>query len=102
MKYYAYFSGPGGCDYTIGCNISFQELKATSMAEAEVEAKEIYKGGSEYGINNVKIFVVQDIVSIDVSALNAEIEQAEKEKEAAEILARDRAKFEELKKRFGE
>lgn len=102
MKYYAYFSGPGGCDYTIGCNISFQPLKATSLAEAEIETKEIYIGGSEYGIDNVKIFVVQDIVSIDVSAIDAEMERAEKEKEAAEQQARDRAKYEELKKRFGE
>lgn len=103
MKYYAYLSGPDGCDYTVGCNIKLQKLNATTMIEAEAEVKEIYRTlNPEYDINNVGIFEVHDYVSIDVSAINAEIELSEKEKEAAEQLARDRAKYEELKKKFKE
>lgn len=103
MKYYAYLSGPDGCDYTVGCNIKLQKLNATSMIEAEAEVSEIYRTlNPEYGIDNVGIFEVNDFVPVDVSALNAEMEQAKKAKEEADALARDRAKFEELRKRFGE
>lgn len=103
MKYFAFFSGPEGCDYTVGCNTKLQELKANSKAEAEVEVKEIYrKMNPDYGIDVVVLFEVFSETLMDVSAIDAEIEQAKKEKEAADQLARDRAKFEELKRRFGE
>jgi len=39
-KFYALITGDGeGCDYTIGCNVNFEELKAETWIEARAEAK---------------------------------------------------------------
>ena len=39
MRFYAWVEGTGyGCDYTIGCNTTVVELKATTKADALIEA----------------------------------------------------------------
>jgi len=46
-RYYAWFKGGGGCDYTIACNEKLVQLNATTEEEAWKEAKEtwLYLGG---------------------------------------------------------
>lgn len=53
FKYIVTFEGSGdGCDYTIGCNVTWREFEASSMEDAIQGAKEIIL---EYSPDHISI-----------------------------------------------
>jgi len=102
MYYLALIEGRGeGCDYTIGCNVTWRFLdKANNFEEAEKEVKKIW-------INDDRIKSIE-VIEYDASLsynnydklFAKEIEEGRKQKEAEELAAKE-AEFERLKKELG-
>jgi hypothetical protein len=98
--FYVYYTGPGGCDYTIGCNNSLQKLKATNKTDAEKEIQEEYIHMGEYGIDRVQLLEVAHITDIDVTAIDKRIEQKRRQAEIKRVEAEERAQYEKLHAKF--
>jgi len=119
MKFVCIMEQSGqGCDYTIGCGMTYFILEATTADEATTElikrlSYEDYESGDvdpayhceggEQEISAWRLFEVNqeyDLLPIlhqwkkDFDAKENAIEKAEQE-------AKDRAKYEELKRKFG-
>lgn len=93
-KFYALITGKGcGCDYTIACNVKFQELEAKTWEEAKREAYEI---ADDDRIESVKIVFVTAEEDVDMDNIEAmrESEAAYRERE------KRRAEYLKLKKEF--
>jgi ssDNA-binding Zn-finger/Zn-ribbon topoisomerase 1 len=94
-KFYVLIAGKGaGCDYTIGCNMKFRELKARDWEEARDEANKI---ADDDRIESVKLLLVNSEEDVDMESLEAsrESEKSFKEKE------KRRMEYERLKREFG-
>lgn len=93
-----------GCDYTIGCNRVVVELPAhlTTLEEAVEYVKTQEKPGclSNYGAANIGAAVVYEVVNSAILNM-VDIREERRREAAAKVEARERAKYEELKKRFG-
>lgn len=108
-KFYLLTQQPGeGCDYTIGCGMRWELILAQSEPEAEEEAtKRILERGWKIPehMMNVAVLVPGD-KALDLGpaldgilankAFAAEAENAKRREED------DRAKYEELRRRFGD
>lgn len=100
--FYAYTKGRGeGCDYTIGCNLKIERLKATTMEAAIVEATG--EGWSKYDDERIETITILRVAEEAdcgerIAALRAERETA---KRGAGQAAK-RAQLERLKRELGE
>jgi len=99
-KFLAYYSGPGGCDYTIGCNNSLQGLSATNKHDAEEEIKEYYSHIEQYGIDSVELIEVKNVEKIDLTAIDKKLADDKRQAEIKRVEAEERAQYEKLKNKF--
>jgi len=107
MIYYALYTGHGhGCDYTIGCNETFQKLRAVGMDGAKLEAiAEAPHGISRDQWGSVYTEKILVLAVVDECDLAPEIvaERARKvEEQQADEVAKKRAEFERLKRELGQ
>lgn len=107
VKYIAIFHQDGGCDYTIGCGVSVDTLKADSRDDAveEVRAKfGIGREEREYDIeeiSSVSLLEVTCEVEVDLDLIKDEIENAKTAAKAAALEAQEKAELERLYKKYG-
>ena len=112
MKYVMLITGYGqGCDYTIGCNLTWEEGEAENWEEISRRAEqiaedygcgEISSGGyEEERIEKIEILHVMDKRVWDLDGYKARkrateraLEDQEKEKEEREMLAKLKEKYE--------
>lgn len=99
--FYAYYTGPGGCDYTIGCNNSLQKLGATNKHDAEKEIQEAYSHMGEYGIDNVQLLEVKSVLDIDLTAIDLKNAEERRHKEIKRVEAEERAQYDKLHAKYG-
>lgn len=99
--FYAYYTGPGGCDYTIGCNNSLQKLKAIHKHDAEKEILEEYSHMGEYGIDNIQLLEVKSVEDIDLSEIDRRLAEEKRQAEIRRVEAEERAQYEKLHAKFG-
>ena len=105
--YYALIKGDGeGCDYTIGCNMRWERLKATTLDAAKEEA--LYPGGTHY--ESCAVDSDKRIDSITILEVAAETDLAQdiatirgKHRHAKELAqtAKKLLEFERLRKELG-
>ena len=105
MIYYALVKGRGdGCDYTIGCNLTWTRLKAVSLEQAKMEAITNYPPSidRDFGtdIESILILGVVDEANLAIE-LDARRAETHAEKKKAEQ-AKKRAEFERLKRELGQ
>lgn len=110
--YYALITGQGeGCDYTIGCNMRFEKLKATNISDARKECIEVFKrydisedDGSphdELRIESIVMLEVSVEEKVDISGILASARKVSAEKEKVDAEMREREQFERLRKKYG-
>ena len=101
-RLYAYYKGRGeGCDYTIGCNLKVERLKATTVEAAITEA--IGKDWSEYDDERIeKITILRVTEEIDCADRIAQLRAQREEAKKARDVASKRAQLERLKQELGE
>lgn len=59
MKFILLLQGAGeGCDYTIGCNVTWKELKSTNIKDAKLEAQKIVSSYDEPEIEDATLIQV--------------------------------------------
>ena len=101
--FYAYTEGRGeGCDYTIGCNLCVERLRATTMEAAIAEAVgDTWSAYDDERVKRVTVLRVTEEVDCGerIAALRAERRVAE---EQGAALALKRAQLEHLKRELGE
>ena len=102
MYYLALIEGRGeGCDYTIGCNATWQFLDANNFEEAEDEVKEIWRHDKDR-IESIEVIEYNASLTYgDYDKLFAKEIEEERNKKEAEILAAKEVEFERLKKELG-
>ena len=106
MKMIALVYGIGeGCDYTIGCNKTWWELKATNMGKAieEVKAKLRDYGECDYGaksIGRVQILSVTAIDEMDLNHLRQEAKTKLENEERQKTERQERGQLEALKQNY--
>jgi hypothetical protein len=102
-QFYVHLKGAGyGCDYNIGCNEKTEQLKATTLKDAEKEVAQLLD--DEYTHETVEaatIFEAANVVEFDVSAHYNTAEERAKAELAAQKLAKDKALYEKLHAQFG-
>lgn len=98
--FYAYYTGPGGCDYTIGCNKSLRKLKALNKSNAEKEIQEEYSHMKHWGINEVQLLEVKSIEEIDLSAIVKKLTEERRSAEIIRVEAEERAQYEKLHAKY--
>jgi len=99
--FYAYYTGPGGCDYTIACNRTLGKLKATTKSEAEKEIEENFRENlDEYGINKIQLLEVHEVTNINVAVIKKSIADEFRLKEIKRVEAEERAQYDKLKNKF--
>ena len=103
-----------GCDYTIGCGLSVDELKADNLRAAREETRrEILFGGSEsdedlvdpdtddHVLSEAYIIPHDSMIEIDLDALHREARSIIESIRSANRDTKERVEFERLKKKFG-
>ena len=99
--YYALMTGVGGgCDYTIGCNKVFKELKATDPLGLMKEVIELfdYYGGEER-VKEIKVLTVSSIELFDLNSLIQSRKEDALQEQRAE---KEKKEYERLKEKFKE
>ena len=103
MSFWAIYEGQGeGCDYTIGCNMSFERLDAATLIEAKTEALEAYTdtGGRE---DRYERITVLEVVGEHDLAAEMRAMVADRQREAADReKAAKRVQLEKLRRELGE
>lgn len=100
MRFYAWVEGTGyGCDYTIGCNTTVVELKATTKADALIEAASLVEHFGEDRVD--AITVLSDPAPIDVRAEKQRIQTARDREEATLKERRERDTLQQLMRKYG-
>ena len=97
-----------GCDYTIGCNKTFNKLKATTPEEAEAAAISIltpeepeHWGWMEDTPQYIeKAIIVEVVGEVDVEAIYDAHRKAIKDRKDLEKNAKEKAEFKRLQKKF--
>jgi len=105
-KYIVIMKGFGeGCDYTIGCNMSYEVMESDkSLADFANEMAGTVTDPSEYSDPGVKklIVVPYDAAIIpDLGPFRKQHQDAREAEKAREQEVKDRKKLEELKKKYG-
>ena len=100
--FYAYTEGRGeGCDYTIGCNLCVERLRATTMEAAIAEA--VGDTWSAYDDERVKrVTVLRVTEEVDCGERIAALRAERVAEEQGAVLALKRAQLEHLKRELGE
>jgi len=106
MIYYALYTGDGeGCEDTIGCNMTFDRLKATTLEEAKIEAINNAPNGVAESCDVVytdKIMVLAVAEQHDLAPQIAAERAADRERCVAAERATKLAQFEKLKRELGQ
>ena len=97
-----------GCDYSIGCGLSFSRLQAATMAEAIQEAIAEGKNGEcpkiatdgDMSIEVASIFRVEESNEIDVVSLGAARHEAQRKQEQVVREKNERKYLAELKAKY--
>jgi hypothetical protein len=101
--FYALFKGKGdGCDYTIGCNIAHQKLRATTLEDAKREALNEHSLDSEYECTVERVTVLEVVGVHDLAAEIETAREAIKAQCALQEKARKRAEVARLMREIGE
>lgn len=75
MNFVAILIGEGeGCDYTIGCNMSYRIFTVDSVEEALGLLKEDCKDFSDPSIEEIILYEVRERISVPVDKWNTEID----------------------------
>lgn len=109
MPHYAlYLEQEGeGCDYTIGCGRNLQHLRASTLEEAKVEAKEIVVGdadgyGGHFDESEVHRATLVSLVSdLPVEKWYAEHAAAQKQRKQTDAEAKEKAELARLLAKHG-
>ena len=113
MIYYLYLVGVGqGCDYTIGCNTKLRRLDSANFENARKEAirllDEYYaeidpceRGCDGFRVETARILEVSCNHDLNLTSMREVRETEHAEIAIAEKEEKDRAKYEELKRKFG-
>lgn len=111
MRYVALFTGEGeGCDYTIGCNKSFEVFEAVSDEDAIQCCRDIWEdhgdhcGDKDYNsgasrIAHIQLFKGCETVSISAETWNEEAEKEKTNRLVEQELIKAEARVAELKAR---
>lgn len=108
-KFYLHCKQAGeGCDYMIGCGQKLSALRAQTLEAAVHEAIEVIVEDGGLGDEHWNERVLDEALifaapahTVDLSALRAEAGAAAEAKARDVELARERAEFERLSKKFG-
>jgi hypothetical protein len=103
-KFYVYIVGKGeGCDYTISCNETLEELNADTRERAIAEVKDDFmeSGGRHGDIAYERMILVSHEKELPVGMWMREVEEGQAQEEAEEERRRDEAEFERLRKKLG-
>lgn len=94
-KFILFRVGKGvGCDYTIGCNMTWEFLEAEEWEQARCEAEVIISEGETASAILVEVARHEDV---DCEACFRRIEELKKQ----EQLEKERLEYERLRKKFG-
>lgn len=103
MSFWAIYEGHGeGCDYTIGCNLSFDKLLATTLEDAKIEALRGYTDRGDRDDRFERIRVLEVTGEHDLAAEMRAIVAKRQQEAAEQAKAEKRAQIERLKKELGE
>jgi hypothetical protein len=101
--YYALMVGEGeGCDYTIGCNKTFEKMKAHNEHDALKETEKLceeYYG--ENGLASLLVLEVHKAHRIPVKDIYRKMAEEEKKSKEEEKEKEERKELERLKTKFG-
>ena len=117
-KYIALITGRGeGCDYTIGCNLKWREVKnVSSMAEAVDKLRSIFLdtddetdweeypseyGETEGGYPKIEILEVTSSLDLDMEEISAEGERRATKARASNIEQKEREELKRLTTKYG-
>jgi hypothetical protein len=91
-----------GCDFTIGCNRCWRDLRAATWEEALAEVPAVLQGFGEPQVATATILHVVAAQDFPVASWRQlqEAEQARRDQEAQKELRR--RQYEELRREFGE
>ena len=99
-RYVLLVKGAGeGCDYTLGCNRSFEFLDAESIEDAMKIARKKFQGPDAY-IPWESAYLTEMREEIPVSQWSEEELELKKSRAQAKKEAGERAEFERLKAKF--
>ncbi len=104
--FYVYYEGRGeGCDYTIGCNLNVEIVKAKNVEEV---VKKITDEWDECGFNYVEsryaavtIIEAPSTTDVDINGYIVEAKAKAAERIRLKEEDKEKAEFERLKKKFG-
>lgn len=101
-NFYAFLHQPNGCDYTIGCGISFQRLNATTREAALTELREmVLQCSGEYALDDAKLFEVASAETMPIEQWYREHDEAERQVRDADRDRREREDYERLRQKYG-
>ena len=99
-KYFVLIVGKGdGCDYTIGCNISFSPLPGTTLGEASKGVCE-HLGYDEHRVETALILEASQVVLFDVEKHYSDAEEQAAESKRCADQDAEKAEYERLKAKF--
>jgi hypothetical protein len=103
-KFFAYYAGQGGCDYTIGCNKKLIELpnvqtmaQAVEMVVNDNDDHALSRDRIKEYVSEIQVFEVADSRKLDVRALKQQWKQEEQEAENQQKHEAELQEFERLK-----
>lgn len=93
----------GGCDYTIGCDKNWVELKSESLEAAHKELADyiVENHMREEARLEIVTLLQAEEYDFDISAVYAEADDAKASRKAEKKAAEERAELERLKKKYG-
>lgn len=104
MQYKAYLKQGGGCDYTIGCGRTVINIEADSFELAKTKLNLIIMDEYSDGImaiDSAELFEVSSVYTAPVADLIKTSKQLRESLDQEDEEKRQRAQYEELKKKFG-
>ena len=95
-----------GCKYTIGCGMRFDYIEADSIEDV-IERVTWPEGREEYctlvgedALSDILIVPAEHVVTVDVGALLAEFQSADRERQEKESEAAERAELARLQSKY--
>ena len=106
MKYVALLTGAGeGCDYTIGCNKTFEVFESADASAAVSHCKKMWEdhGGAngEPRIEKVQLYAIAETVEVPVKRWNALGAEESEREQAEDELRKAEARAKELRSKLG-
>ena len=103
MKYIViYDGGAEGCDYTLGCNIDYEERESESFDVlieeiTEEQKSEGFCATTDFGLDKIQIYEVPNKKVLDIGKIS---KRELKEQEDAETKEEELEKLRELKEKY--